>query len=369
MRVAFFTSEMNSSYGWARYALELADALRGQGIEVVALTQPSRAADDESAVIATRAVLPQLVPRPRGFVGRLAAHTLSARRAVADCDLLHVIAEPYSPLAALVAGGRPLVVTAHGTYVPRTARRRGVGALYRWAYRRSALIAVSEHTARQVRAALPAAAPVVIPNGVHFEHFQVPAPAPDKRGPTILASGRVSRRKGTHLLVAALARVREQVPDAQLVITGGHSDPGYVAEVQAQIAALGLQDAAHITGMIPERELLGWYQHADVFALPALTVSDRFEGFGLVLLEASASGLPTIATTGSGVEEAVVDGETGLLLPQNDVPALADALLRLLRDPDLRARMGEAGRAYARTQDWSAVAERVAAVYRAAVGV
>jgi phosphatidylinositol alpha-1,6-mannosyltransferase len=114
--------------------------------------------------------------------------------------------------------------------------------------------------------------------------------------------------------------------------------------------------------------LRGWYQHADVFALPSLTVGEKFEGFGLVFLEASACGLPVIGTTGSGVAEAVRDGETGLLVPQNDVPALADAITRVLTDADLRARLGTAGRAYAETQDWAQVAARVVTVYRRALG-
>jgi len=102
-----------------------------------------------------------------------------------------------------------------------------------------------------------------------------------------------------------------------------------------------------------------------VFALPSLSVGERFEGFGLVFLEASASGLPVIGTTGSGVEEAIIAGETGLLVPQDDPDALAGAIARLLQDEPLRARMGAAGRAYARTQDWSAVAGRVKDVYAA----
>lgn len=171
-------------------------------------------------------------------------------------------------------------------------------------------------------------------------------------------------RKGTHLLVAAMARVREHIPDVQLVVTGRQADPDYLALVHHQIADLGLQNCVHLAGEIPERELIGWYQHADVFALPSLTVGGKFEGFGLVFLEASASGLPVIGTTGSGVEEALIDGETGLLVPQDNAPALAEAIIRLLSDDTLRVRLGTAGREYARTQDWSGVAAHIMALYR-----
>jgi phosphatidylinositol alpha-1,6-mannosyltransferase len=368
MRIALLSPGFHTRYGWARYALELARALAAQGVEVVALTQPGETVPGDDGLADLRPVLPRLVPRPRLFVARSLLAIPRVRRATADCDLLHVIAEPYSLLGAAAAGQRPLVVTAHGTYVPQTVRRRLVGALYRRAYRRAHVIAVSEFTAEQVRAALPGSAPHVIRNGVHVARFRQPAPAPAKRGPTILATGGVKARKGTHLLIEALARVRQRVPDAQLVVTGIQLEPDYLAKVQEQARALGLAECVHLPGQVSEEELRGWYQHADVFALPSLTVGEKFEGFGLAFLEASACGLPVIGTTGSGVAEAVRDGETGLLVPQNDVPALADAITRVLTDADLRARLGAAGRAYAETQDWAQVAGRVISVYRQAPG-
>lgn len=364
-RIAFLTPEIDPGYGWARYAYDLGRALHGLGIEIVAVTQPgARLSAGGEWLADVRPVLPQLVPQQRGFLPRLVASLPTLRRAVSDCDRLHVIAEPYTPAAALIAGKRPLVVTAHGTYVPQTVRRPLVGSFYRWAYRRARLIAVSRYTAGQVRAALPGVPVTVIHNGVFFDHFQQPAPPPAKIGPTVLASGGVKTRKGTHLLVEALAVVRQTIPAAQLIVTGRQDEPDYLAQIQAQIERLGLRDCVHLAGKIPEADLLGWYQHADVFALPSLNVGEKFEGFGLVFLEASACGLPVIGTSGSGVEEAIIEGQTGLLVPQNDAPALAEAIIRLLTDSGQRARMGSAGREYAQTQDWSVVAGRVLDIYR-----
>jgi phosphatidylinositol alpha-1,6-mannosyltransferase len=364
MRIALLTPEFDATYGWASYARELATALRVQGVDVRVFTQPGAVS---SETFESLPVLPLLVPPPRGFLLRSLAAVERVRRVTAGCDLLHVVAEPYSLLAAAAAGSRPVIVTAHGTYVPQTARRRSVGWLYRRAYRHAHLIAVSDYTARQVRHIVPDANLTVIRNGVHFARFQVGVPEPERTGPTILAVGGVKRRKGTRLLIEALVLVRERVPGTQLVITGRQDDQHYLAEIRERAAALGVNDQVHLVGQIPEDELRAWYQHADVFALPSLTVGGKFEGFGLAFLEASASGLPVVGTTGSGVEEAVIDGETGLLVPQNDVPALADAITRLLSDAALRARMGTAGRDYAQTQDWSAVAGRVMALYQQVV--
>jgi glycosyltransferase involved in cell wall biosynthesis len=361
MRVALLTSELHWRYGWASYTVELARSLRDRGIDTVTLTQAGSRADAEYAALTDlRPILPSLVPRARGFLARLWLAADRAQRAVADCDLLHIIAEPYAPLG--LWSKRPVVVTAHGTYVPQTVGRRVVGRLYRRAYQKAHLIAVSEYTARQVRAALPGVEVRVIRNGVRVDRFRAPAPAPHKLGPTILATGGVKRRKGTHLLVEAMTAVREQIRDAQLVITG-NQDPPYLTEVEAQIARLGLADCVHILGMIDEDALRGWYQHADLFALPSLTVGGKFEGFGLVFLEASACGLPVVGAQGSGVAEAVIDGKTGLLIPQDDADALASALIRLLADETLRQELGTAGRAYAETQDWSQVAAQIIALY------
>lgn len=362
MRVALMVPDFAAAYGWASYALDLGRSLRALGVEVIALAQAGGVVDPALDAAGVARVLPRLVPMRRGFLIRSLLAVPRVRRALRDCDLLHVVAEPYAPLALWSAGPRPLVLTAHGTFVPKTVARPLVGWLYRRSYARACLIAVSEYTAAQVRAALPGADPVVIRNGVNFARFQTPQPDPGKQGPTVLASGGVKARKGTHVLVEAFAEVRRQLPEARLIVTGS-ADPEYLSRVEALIAQYELGEAATLAGMVPEAELVAWYQHADVFALPSLNVGGKFEGFGLVFLEASAAGLPVIGTHDSGVAEAVIDGETGLLVPQHNAPALAEAILRLLRDPALRAQMGAAGRAHAERQDWSAVAARVRDVY------
>ena len=364
MRVALVAPDFAAAYGWASYALDLGRSLSMQDVEVIALAQAGGTVAPTLGAARVERVLPRLVPMRRGFLIRSLLAAQRVRRAVTGCDLLHVVAEPYAPLALWSAGARPLVVTAHGTFVPKTVARPLVGWLYRRAYTHARLIAVSEYTAAQVRTALPGADPVVIHNGVDFARFQPPQPDPGKHGPTVLASGGVKGRKGTHVLVEAFAQVRQQIPDARLIVTGA-TEPDYQAQVEALIAQHGLGDAVRLAGMIPEAELLAWYQHADVFALPSRNVGGKFEGFGLVFLEAGAAGLPVIGTHGSGLAEAVIEGETGMLVPQDDASALADVIVRLLRDPALRTRMGTAGRAHAERQDWGAVAARVRDIYAA----
>ena len=135
--------------------------------------------------------------------------------------------------------------------------------------------------------------------------------------------------------------------------------------MRAEIRRHGLERRVNLLGQVDETTLLGWYAAAQVFALPSLNIGARFEGFGLAHLEAGAAGLPVIGTRDCGAEDAIVDGETGLLLPQQDVgQSLATAILSLLQDPQRARRMGHAGRARARQQTWERVAAELIALYR-----
>jgi colanic acid/amylovoran biosynthesis glycosyltransferase len=147
-------------------------------------------------------------------------------------------------------------------------------------------------------------------------------------------------------LEAIRALVDAGVP-VQLEILGGDptEEVGERTErdrVVHTVADLGLEDHVHLRGNVPSAEVARRLQAADVFLLPSLD-----EGLPTVLLEAMACGVPVVATDCGGVSEAFTDGVEGLLVPRRDAAALADALTRLWRDPALRRRMGEAGRATA----------------------
>jgi phosphatidylinositol alpha-1,6-mannosyltransferase len=367
MRIGLLAPELSEAHGWGRYSLDLARALLAQGdVELVIAASAASPGDGGLAHAGYYPILPPLVPAGRWKTPRALRATPRLWRIFRGCDVIHALAEHYLPAAALVAGRRPLVVTAHGTYLPYSLGRRGVGPLYQWAARRATIVPVSNYTARRVAEALPGARVRIVYNGVHAERFAaVPATLPTPAGPTVLGVGVNKARKGFHVLITALARVREAVPDAQLVICGDTSDTPYQETLAGLIAAHGLGEAVHILGRVPDETLLGWYHAADVFALPAVNVGGRFEGFGLVYLEAGAAGLPAIGTFGCGAEDAIDDGRTGYLIPQEDPTTLADRLVGLLGDPDLRARMGAAGRAKALGQTWEEVAAQMRSVYEA----
>jgi glycosyltransferase involved in cell wall biosynthesis len=147
--------------------------------------------------------------------------------------------------------------------------------------------------------------------------------------------GRLDPVKGVTLLLEAFAAVKARHPKARLTVAG---DGPARSRLEARARDLGLEVA--FPGYLDEAQV------ADLLASAAMLVLPSFaEGLPVVLMEALASRIPVIATQVAGVSELVVDGVSGLIVPPGDVAGLARAMDRLLGDPDLRARMGEAGRA------------------------
>jgi glycosyltransferase involved in cell wall biosynthesis len=363
VRVGLLAAELTHGHGWAHYSRSIAEALARAGVALHVLAPEGSPTLGDLPV---DALLPGVEPMPRRFLAAQFRHFGAARKALADCDLIHSAIEPYAPLAALIAGGRPLVVTGHGTYVrAEQVWRFPVNQIHVQALRRATLVCVSRYTAQQAVQALPGVRPVVIPNGVDGERFAKP-PSMLKDGRTILTVGAVKRRKGVLELVRALAVIRQTLPEVRCVVVGSlEAEPDYVDEVHAAIRELHLDGAVTLTGRVADDELLMHYARADVFALPSINTGLKFEGFGLALLEAGCAGLPVIGSRETGAEDAIDDGVTGLLVSQTDMAHdLPRALLTLLQDEALRTRLGAAGRERARAMTWDAAAASLISLYR-----
>lgn len=367
LHVGLLTSDLSHRHGWAHYSLSLLLALRKAGLRVTVIA--ARNSPDVEGIEIHR-LLPNTYPAERGLLRKMLAAVPRAAAILRDCDLIHATIEPYAPLAAVTAAiqRRPLFVTAHGSYIPILARRRS-GLVYRWAFSRAHIISVSRYTERIVQAVLPGVQTSVVAHGIdawRFEDIQPLSSNLPKQGQIVLSVGAVKQRKGTLQLVQAMAEVRRHVPDVQCVIVGSlDAEPEYAARVQAAVDDLGLRGCVHLLGHVPESTLLGWYGAADVFALPSINVGDKFEGYGLVHLEASAAGLPVIGTTDCGAEDAVIDGVTGLLISQAQLTTtLPGAIISLLTNPARARAMGAAGRQRARSRMWDHTAQQLVTIYR-----
>jgi phosphatidylinositol alpha-1,6-mannosyltransferase len=235
-------------------------------------------------------------------------------------------------------------IFAHGSEVAAIAGRRRAVVL-----RAARILTNSEFTARAVRERFPALADrvhavllCIDPALIELWENDCPA-APVRREPAILIVGRVwssQRGKGHDALLAALPRVREHVPEAQLWIVGSGDD---VPRLEREARERGLSGAVRFFGRISDRELGRLYRSAGVFAMPS-----RQEGFGLVYAEAMWHGLPCIGSTLDAANEVITVDKTGFLVPYDASEPLARAIVTVLSDTDLAARMGNAAAADAR---------------------
>jgi glycosyltransferase involved in cell wall biosynthesis len=260
---------------------------------------------------------------------------------------------PAGVVCRLASGGRPLIVTMHGSDVRLAAQATASHAVLRdvLAFARASTT-VSHWLADQV-VALGARRPVVAPMPVRTELF---APGGARTDGRILFVGRLAPQKGIATLLEALALLP---PPATLDVVGEGPDR---ASLEARGRALGVGGRIRWLGHLLQPELVPLYREASVVAVPS-----RDEGLGLVAVEAQLCSAPVVAADSGGLPDVVQHGRTGLLVPPDDVPALAAALTRVLGDPALAGALGDAGRSAALERFAPhAVARRYLALYEEA---
>jgi glycosyltransferase involved in cell wall biosynthesis len=175
----------------------------------------------------------------------------------------------------------------------------------------------------------------VVRCGVDVSKFS-PRPDPGNSVPVILCLGRLAPAKAQHLLIEALALLAREGVAFKAVFVGGGPDR---ASLESLAEKLGLVDSVEFTGPLGQQDVLERYRSADVFALPSFA-----EGLPVVLMEAMAMKIPCLTTHIAGIPELVKDEVNGLLVPAGDVRSLARSLGRLLKDQNLRAKLGERAR-------------------------
>ncbi|MGZ8624184.1 MAG: glycosyltransferase family 4 protein [Actinomycetota bacterium] len=276
----------------------------------------------------------------------------------------------------LAARGIPYLAAAHG-FEYWLSVMPGAHSLMRYATSKAARVPVmcSAFIARTVRTAVPARVPVsVLYPGADIEAFHPDLPTDDLREryalgdrPLVVCVSRLVARKGQDVLIEGMSEVRRLVPNATLLIVGG----GPYEDRLRDLAGEAPEGSVIFAGQVSEEELPRHYAVGDVFAMPCRTRLGglEVEGWGNVFIEAAACGRPVVVGDSGGAREALVDGETGLLVDGADVGSVADAVATLLGDPGLARRMGEAGRERVeRSHTWPAIADRLVLWLQAAAG-
>jgi len=260
-------------------------------------------------------------------------------RREADCVVLH---EP-NPIAGtslfLHTPAPRLVVWHHSDLVRPWWAPPTYGRLQRALYRRADCVIASSpalaEASPQIRAARRVA---IIPFGVELRRYTTTDAATDARvaairarlrGPRVLFVGRLVYYKGVHVLLQAIARTR-----ASLILVGdGPLEPS----LRDTVASLGIADRIVFAGHVTDDDLRAYYRASDLFVLPSIA---RTEAFGVVQIEAMASGLPVVSTNlPTGVPWVNKDGDSGLVVEPDDVHALAQAIRRVTEDVALRQRL------------------------------
>ncbi len=198
----------------------------------------------------------------------------------------------------------------------------------------------------------------IIPNGIDFPEFSQCSERMlgfDDGRLNVLFVGRLEKRKGLSDLLRAWGAVHAACPNTRLIVVGGG---GGLKHYRAFLSSRHSDDIT-FTGEVSDEDLLRYYATADVFCAP----STGQESFGIVLLEAMAAGRPIVTTSIPGYREVVTHDREGLLVPPKNPDKLAEALIRLLSNGDLRARLGAAGRSTAEAYSWDRIAARVLDYY------
>ena len=340
-----------------RYGAAGADAAEEPGVlRVAAAGVPG---DPEDRRMSWRALLRALDALPHGafelvhihtpFIAHYAGVRCALRARVPSLATYHTFFEEY------LHHYLPLMPRAASRFLARSFTRSQCAAV-------RALIAPSEPM-RTVLEAYGVRTPIhVLPTGLPPDRFRSGdgqafrlRAGIDLRRQLLTYIGRVAHEKNIGFLLQVFREVLQSVPDALLVIAG--EGPARSA-LRAEVAALGLDACVHFAGYL-EREsaLLDCYAAADVFVF-----ASRTETQGLVLLEAMAQGIPIVSTAELGTRS-VLPGSGALIVPEERA-AFAAAVVRVLREPGLRAEMAERGRAHARSWSSAAMARRLAEIYR-----
>jgi len=272
--------------------------------------------------------------------------------------------------------GLQVIVAAHGNDVikKKSAYRRW---LFRHTYNRSrAAVAVSRYTAQAlIDSGVQPSRVVFIPNGVDTDRFQ-----PRKRSAglieryglqgckVLLTLARLVPRKGQDQVIAALPAISREVPRVVYLIAGRGRDESRLRDLAR---SLGVEDRVIFAGFVDPEELVDHYNLADVYLMPSREIADTgsVEGFGITFLEANACGIPVIGGRSGGIPDAIVDGQTGLLVDPLDQEQIAEAIIRLLTDEGLARRLGAQGRRRVlRELRWQQIAQRFLALEKRPAG-
>ena len=285
-----------------------------------------------------------------------------------DCDIIHAMdAFPYGLAAVLCSFGlkKKIFMTALGSgsigVLTHIFYSRFIGKIYQKA---DEFIAISNYTARRIKNKIPNLKIDVINLGVRLDLFErketdynLNIEIEDKK-PYLLSDGALKSRKGYEYSIPAFAKISKRFPELNYVIIRSETNRGYdyVEKIENIIKKFNLEKEVFFFANISDDLRRVIYNNAELFFLMPQEALRDVEGFGLVFLQAAASGLPVITSKGSAAEDAIVDKKNGFLVSAQDTDAIAGAIIRILEDDKLRERFSKESKGFAKYMSWDKVA-------------
>ena len=224
----------------------------------------------------------------------------------------------------------------------------------------STVIALTEHM-KDAMQAIYSRDVIIVPNGINLNEVAEREAEGGNPGKKILFVGRLHPVKGTQYLLGAMSIVHRELPEAKLILVGDGEEREHLETLTDN---LGIRECVEFAGRVPHERVQDYMSQAKVFVLPSLS-----EGFPVTILEAMACGLPVVATRVGGVPDIIEDGANGYLIDAMNQEQIAEALLKLLRDEELRKGISEKNRVTAEKYRWDTVVVTLEGIYQGSLGL
>lgn len=356
MKICIVVDNLNQKAGWGRLALKLKENLSKAGVQVGFVTQLNFGGERDVLTVPLRNF---------SWKSPLALFTtiLKIRKFANNYDtILCFDANPYGVLVAAAIFGKKnkFVLYAIGSYSLLTSSIFRNFFIYFAYARASKVLVVSEFVKKQIeKSGLYIKHSFVQPVGVDQNFFYPTVNRPNSvSGNYIVSVGALKYRKGFHLSIDAFALVASEFPYLKYIIVGNGEDDEYAHSLYMQIKRLHLEDRVKIVGNVSDDELRSLYTFAEFFLLTPITEPNAIEGFGMVYLEAACCGITAIGNLDTGAQEAIIHGETGLLVDPNKGD-IANAMRMLIKDTDYRTILSQKAKERAASFEWSRVTDQL----------
>lgn len=280
-----------------------------------------------------------------------------------DADIVHSVFEfPYAIIADKISRDNniPLVIGLAGTYAVKPLLTFPDNFFLKRAYNHAnRMISISKFTAQMVMTHSKTKTPIdIIHCAVNFGRFSANYRTDDIRNKfpnkkLFMTVGAIKPRKGHDIVLEALSLIKKERSDFHYIITGNNEKrDSYLNRLDEIIEKGNLKDNVTFAGSVSDEDMPRYFNAIDVYIHTPVMVNWNFEGFGIVYLEAGSAKKAVIASNSGGTPDAVIDGKTGIVVPESDVVSTANAIRKLIDNEELRMKLGNTGYEYAKEHTW-----------------